>query len=167
MKHFLNFEILFKYFSLNFANENFFSKALFFRLILFFLLTFLLIKIIQVYYNPHFVTEAALRRLSIKWMFLKLVTIQNETLTQLFFSVNFTKFFRTPFLQSTFRQLLLSLLLETQSFEFLFLTPNFSRFLFINILVHLAYIFVILIRWLRLYQYILTLTQFVLISPPP
>ena len=146
MKHFLNFEILFKYFSLNFANEKFFSKALFFRLILFFLLTFLLIKIIQVYYNPHFVTEAALRRLSIKWMFLKLVTIQNETLTQLFFSVNFTKFFRTPFLQSTFRQLLLSLLLETQSFEFLFLTPNFSRFLFINILIHLAYIFVILIR---------------------
>ena len=167
MKHFLNFEILFNYFSVNFANEKFFSKALFFRLILFFLLTFLLIKIIQVYYNPHFVTQAALRRFSIKWMFLKLVTIQKETLTQLFFSVNFTKFFRTPFLQSTFRQLLLSLLLETQSFEFLFLSPNFSRFLFINILVHLAYIFVILIRWLRLYQNILTLTQFVLISPPP
>ena len=30
MKLFLNFEILFEYFSVNFANEKFFSKALFF-----------------------------------------------------------------------------------------------------------------------------------------
>ena len=74
----------------------------------------------------------------------------------------FYKFLRTPFSQNTSRQLLLSLLLKKQIFEFSFFFSSFPD-VYLLIIVTLANVFILFIKWLRLYNYTLTLTKFVLI----
>ena len=71
-------------------------------------------------------------------------------------------FLRAPTLKNTSWRLLLSLSLETPNYWISLSFFIFSQCLFIDLLVHLPYVFVLLIEWLQSNKYILTVALFVL-----
>ena len=71
-------------------------------------------------------------------------------------------FLRALTLKNTSWRLLLSLSLETPNYRISLSFFIFSQCLFIDLLVHLAYVFVLLIEWLQSNKYILTVALFVL-----
>ena len=74
-----------------------------------------------------------------------------------YFLMNFAKFLRAPPLKNTAGQLLLLLSLETTNYWVFLSFFKLYQGLFIDVLVHLAYVFVPRIEWSQSWKYILTL----------
>ena len=131
-------------------------------------------------YNPNLFTEAALCRFSTKLAFLKFLqnsqkktlylslifikvavwmaaTLSKKKLWHIYFLMNFAKFLRAPPLKNTAGQLLLLLSLETTNYWVFLSFFKLYQGLFIDVLVHLAYVFVPRIEWSQSWKYILTL----------
>ena len=101
-----------------------------------------------------------LRFIFIKVAVWRAATLSKNKLWHSYFPKNFAKFLRAPPVKNTSGQLLLSASI-TWNAKLLNFSSNFPDFLLTDLLVQLTYAFLLLVKSLQSYKYILTVSQFV------